>query len=76
MQLSYFDVNTTYMTVINRSVIFILVFSAKESPDGPFYLRPKVKYSDEAGSVWYLNVPVGHNTISKDREAAMYRGLH
>lgn len=53
------------MTVINRSVIFILVFSAKESLDGPFYLHPKVKYSDEAGSVWYLNVPVGHNTLAK-----------
>ena len=34
-----------------------------ESLNGPFYLRPKAKYSEEAGATWYLNVPVGHNTL-------------
>ena len=37
--------------------------SPVESVNGPFYLRPEGKCSDDAGATWYLNVFVGHNTL-------------
>ena len=33
------------------------------SVNGPFYLRPEGKCSDDGGATWYLNVSVGHNTL-------------